>query len=218
MDTSLELTRIHLEESVMDRFDSSTPRAYRRAERDDSVGPAWAGRPANEVPAAGVHKPGPLFASVLPTERLSRIDCLHVIPALSSTLPMRVYAASPLTHLPHSLFPHLLSTARVWTVSAGTLLVDPEQNCREYLAVLAGELEVQRERVAVAGADEIQIGRLMNSAGTQGIILLHTIPRRASVRAMTAARVLQLDGMRVEALLAWMLRCDARRKPPKVRR
>jgi len=37
------------------------------------------------------------------------------------------------------------------------------------------------------------------------------------VRALTAARVIQLDSLRVEALRGWMLRCDARRKPGKFR-
>ena len=106
---------------------------------------------------------------------------------------------------------------RSGTVAAGTVVVDPEANGREYLAVLEGELEVQRENITASGADEIQFGRLMKSAGTKAIVLMHTIPRRSCVRAVTAARILQLDGVRVEALLDWIRRGDARRKPVKFR-
>jgi len=149
--------------------------------------------------------------------RLSRVDALHVIPALNSVLPVRVYAAAPLTGLPYTLFPHLFATAQLRSVSADAVVVGPETARREYLAVLDGEIEAQRENTAADGVDEIRAGRLMKSAVAQAIVLLHTIPRRSCVRALTASRVLQLDSERVEALLGWMLRCDARRKPLKFR-
>ncbi len=195
--------------------DNVIPRPYRIATDDPPASPSWAtDSPRNDAPG---QRSGPHFASILPIDKLSRVDCLHVIPALNSALPVRVYAAPPLTHFPRSLFPYLFTTAQVRTVPAGTVVVDPEANGREYLAVLEGELEVQRENITVSGADEIQFGRLMKSAGTKAIVLLHTIPRRSCVRAVTAARILQLDGARVEALLDWIRRGDARRKPVKFR-
>jgi len=166
-----------------------------------------------EAPAPRVGITASSFVSVSPTDKLSKVDSLHVIPALGSNLPVRVYASPPLTQLPLSLFGFLLTTVQRHVYPAGTQLVDPKANRREYLAVLDGELETCGENVAPDGTEEIQIGRLMNSASTHAIILLHTVPRRTSVRAVTPVRILQLDSARVEALLAWLLRCDIRRKP-----
>lgn len=195
--------------------DNVIPQLHRNAPEDQPGNPSWTPDwSRNDTPG---QRSGPHFASILPIDKLSRVDCLHVIPALNSALPVRVYAAPPLTHFPLSLFPYLFTTAQARTVSAGTVVVDPEANGREYLAVLEGELEVQRETITASGADEIQFGRLMKSAGTKAIVLMHTIPRRSCVRAVTAARILQLDSMRVEALLDWIRRGDARRKPVKVR-
>jgi hypothetical protein len=163
--------------------------AYGVKGKNDAVGAASEpGYRRIEDCAPAVVKSRPHFASVSPTDRLAKVDALHVIPALGSDLPVRVFAASPLSQLPHALFRYLLTTVQSRRIPAGTLAVDPDTNRREYLAVLEGELEICRENVAYDGTEEIQIGRLMKSASTRAIILLHTIPRYTSVRAVTPAR------------------------------
>jgi len=169
------------------------------------------------TPVSAVPRPHTGFVSIAPTERLSRVDGLHIVQSLNSALPVRLYVAAPLTELPVTLFPYLFATAEQHSVPKGSVLVEADSNRHEYLAVLEGELEVQSETAPVGGAEEFRIGRLMKSAESQAIVLLHTIPRRSTVRALTAARVIQLDSLRVEALRGWMLRCDARRKPGKFR-
>lgn len=149
-------------------------------------------------------------------DKLARIDGLHIIPTLGQALPMRLYAGSPLTDLPAPLFPYLFATASQRQVSPGTILVPPDVNRLEYLAILEGELEVEHRVIDAEGSESFETGRLMKSAATQAIVLLHTVPWRSTVRALTAAHVLQLDSARVEALRGWMLRCDARRKPGKL--
>ncbi len=170
-------------------------------------------RPAYAVPGFPAGKPRLHFTSIAPNEKLTKIDFLHVVPAIDAALPFRIYAASPLNEFPHALIRYLLESALVLRFPAGALAVDPETNRRSYLALLDGEMEVCRETVDVDGNEEIQVNRLLKSATTQGIILLHTIPRQSRVRALSATQVLMLDATRVEALLAWMHRCDARRKP-----
>ncbi len=173
-------------------------------------------RPSPEVSGFPAGKPRLHFTSLAPNEKLTKIDFLHVVPAIDAALPFRIYAASPLTEFPHALIRYLLETALTFRFPAGALAVDPETNRRSYLALLDGEMEVCRETTGVDGNEEIQVSRLLKSATTQGIILLHTIPRHSRARALSAVNVLMLDAVRVEALLAWMHRCDARRKPKRL--
>lgn len=173
-------------------------------------------RPAYAVPGFPSGKPRLHFTSIARNEKLTKIDFLHTVPAIDAALPFRIYAAAPLNEFPHALVRYLLETALVFRFVAGGVAVDAETNRRSYLALLDGEMEVCRETVGVDGSEEIQVNRLMKSATAQGIILLHTIPRRSSVRALSATQVLMLDATRVEALLAWMHRCDIRRKPKRL--
>ena len=173
-------------------------------------------RPAYAVPGFPAGKPRLHFTSIAPNEKLTKIDFLHTVPAIDAALPFRIYAAAPLNEFPHALVRYLLETALVFRFPAGGLAVDAETNRRSYLALLDGEMEVCREIVGVDGNEEIQVNRLLKSATAHGIILLHTIPRRSHVRALSATKVLMLDATRVEALLAWMRRCDNRRKPKKL--
>ena len=173
-------------------------------------------RPAYAVPGFPTGKPRLHFTSIAPNEKLTKIDFLHAVPAIHAALPFRIYAASPLNEFPHALIRYVLETALVFRFPVGALAVDPETNRRSYLALLDGEMEVCRETAGVDGNEEIQVSRLLKSATTQGIILLHTIPCRSRVRALSAAQVLMLDATRVEALLAWMHRCDTRRKPKRL--
>lgn len=170
-------------------------------------------RPAYVVPGFPSSKPRLHFTSIAPNEKLTKIDFLHVVPAIDAALPFRIYAAAPLNEFPHALIRYLLETALVFRFPAGGLPVDADTDRRSYLALLDGEMEVCRETVGVDGNEEIQVNRLLKSATAHGIILLHTIPRRSQVRTLSATRVLMLDATRVEALLAWMHRCDTRRKP-----
>lgn len=170
-------------------------------------------RPAYAVSDFPAGKPRLHFTSIAPNEKLTKIDFLHVVPVIDAALPFRIYAASPLNEFPHALIRYLLETAQVFRFPAGGLAVDAETNRRSYLALLDGEMEVCRETVGVDGNEEIQVNRLLKSATAHGIILLHTIPRRARVQALNAAQVLMLDATRVEALFSWMHRCDTRRKP-----
>ncbi len=165
------------------------------------------------VPGFPAGKPRLHFASIAPHEKLTKIDFLHVVPVIDAALPFRIYAAWPLTELPHALIRYVLETALVFRFPSGALAVDPETNRRSYLALLDGEMEVCRETIGADGSEEIQVSQLLKSATSQGIILLHCIPRRSRVRALSAVQVLMLDAIRVEALLAWMHRCDTRRKP-----
>lgn len=153
------------------------------------------------------------FTSIAPKEKLTKIDFLHVVPAIDAALPFRIYAASPLNEFPHALMRYLLETALIFRIPVGGLAMDMETNRRSYLALLDGEMEVCREAVGADGNEEIQVNRLLKSATAQGILLLHTIPRRTRVQALNAVQVLMLDATRVEALLSWMHRCDTRRKP-----
>lgn len=174
-------------------------------------------RPAYAVSGFPAGKPRLHFTSIAPNEKLTKIDFLHTVPAIDAALPFRIYAASPLNEFPHALIRYLLETALVFRFPAGGLAVDADTNRRSYLALLDGEMEVCRETVGVDGSEEIQVNRLMKSATAQGIILLHTIPRHSRVRALSPTQVLMLDATRVEALLAWMHRCDSRRKPKRIR-
>lgn len=185
-------------------------------EKHDVARDTPAFRPACAAPGFPTGKPRLHFTSIAPNEKLAKIDFLHVVPAIDGALPFRIYAAPPLSEFPHALIRYLLEIALVFRFPAGALAVDPETNRRSYLALLGGEMEVYRETTGVDGNEEIQVSQLLKSATMQGIILLHTISRRSRVRALSAAQVLMLDATRVEALLAWMLRCDTRRKPKRL--
>lgn len=187
-----------------------------RLEKHEAAQNKPAFRPAYAVPGFPTGKPRLHFSSIAPNEKLTKIDFLHVVPAIDVALPFRIYAASPLNEFPHALIRYLLETALVFRFPAGGLAVDAETNRRSYLALLDGEMEVCRETIDADGNEEIQVNRLLKSATAQGVILLHTIPRHSRVRALTATQVLMLDATRVEALLAWMHRCDSRRKPKRI--
>lgn len=107
-------------------------------------------------------------------------------------------------HAPDLLLERVLQTARLRDVAAGTMLIRPEADGRDYLALLAGELELCRSYVAPGGAEEVHLARLIGV--TDEITLIHAMPRLTSVRAVTAARVLHIDGERVEEMLAWSQR------------
>lgn len=194
-------------------MEKNLPRVPPLLEKHEIGGDQPAFRPVYAVPGFPSGKPRLHFTSIAPNEKLTKIDFLHTVPAIDAALPFRIYAAAPLSEFPHALIQYLLETALVFRFPAGGLAVDAEANQRSYLALLDGEMEVCRETIAVDGSEKIQVNRLMKSATAQGIILLHTIPRRSSVRALSATQVLMLDATRVEALLGWMHRCDIRRKP-----
>ncbi len=107
-------------------------------------------------------------------------------------------------HAPDLLLQRVLQAARLRGVEAGTMLIRPDQDGRDYLALLEGELEICRSYVGPCGAEEIHLARLVGAIDE--VALIHAMPRLTSVRAVTAARVLYLDGERIEELLAWSQR------------
>lgn len=116
----------------------------------------------------------------------------------------RLRALPPFCHAPDLLLDQALTSARLRQVRAGTVLIRPEAEGRDYLALIEGELEVCRSYVSPSGAEEIHLGRLASDANE--IVLVHAMPRHTSVRAVTAARVLHIGGERIEELLAWSQR------------
>jgi len=140
-------------------------------------------------------------------ERLTRIEGLHRIACIHPEVPVRIYAGAPLTELPATLFPHLLSGAEWMQFHSGDQVVSPESRTYTHIAVVSGELEI------IGSSAAVESGRLLNCALEPAIVLLHSIPRGVTVRALTESRVIRLDSGRVEALRGWMLRCDSRRRP-----
>lgn len=107
-------------------------------------------------------------------------------------------------HAPDLLLQRVLHVACLHEVEAGAMLIRPDQDGRDYLGLLDGELEICRSYTGPGGAEEIHLGRIVSAVDE--IALIHAMPRLTSVRAVTAARVLSIDGERVEELLAWSQR------------
>lgn len=146
-------------------------------------------------------------------ERLERIDGLHRIPAISPAVASRIYAAAPLTELPASLIPYLISCAERMDARPGDEIVPPDLDGYSHIAVASGEVEVVLPEYPFGDSASFEPVRLLNCAADMAIVILHSIPRGSTVRAVTGARVMRLDSRRVDALRGWMLRCDARRRP-----
>ena len=169
---------------------------------ETSVGQQW--RPGvNQVPKGGFAPAGGADASLgsAPGKTASpfaqtRDDNNRYMEQLRAT--------PPFCYAPDLLFNQVFKSARLREVTAGTLLVRPEAEGNDYLALLEGELEICRSYVGADGAEEIHLGRLVCDA--KQVVLVHAMPRLTGVRAMTAARVLHIDGQRVEELLAWSQR------------
>lgn len=113
-------------------------------------------------------------------------------------------ALPPFCYAPDMLLDRALKSARLREASAGSVLVQSEEEGRDYLALIQGELEICRSYLGLDGAEEIHLGRVVSDSSQ--IVLVHALPRLTAVRAVTAARVLHIDGGRVEELLAWSQR------------
>lgn len=113
-------------------------------------------------------------------------------------------ALPPFCHAPDMLRDRLLKSARLREASAGSVLIQSEEEASDYLALVQGELEICRSYVGLDGAEEIHLGRVV--CDSSQIVLVHALPRLTAVRAVTAVRVLHIDGQCVEELLAWSQR------------
>jgi len=177
-------------------FPDLAPSAY--------VTPSEAGRTSGGLfPGTAVCRP----------ERLERIDGLHRIPAINATVPSRVYAAAPLTELPASLIPYLISCAAWLDARPGDEIIAPDTDSYSHIAIVSGEVEAVMPALQDALTASLEPVRLLNCAADQAIVIFHSIPRGTLVRAVTETRGVRLDSRLVDALRGWMLRCDARRRP-----
>jgi CRP-like cAMP-binding protein len=125
---------------------------------------------------------------------------------INTTHPLyaRLRQTAPFARLPERQFASLMESARWQQAGPGEWLVREADGECDCLVLAAGELEVLRRVRTVAGVEEIEHARLAPDAGE--LAVLHALPRRASVRAVTATQVLRLDGEQLEELLAWSQR------------
>lgn len=97
----------------------------------------------------------------------------------------------------------LFSSARLVRADPGALLIAQGETSRDYLVLLEGELEVRREWRDAEGAQEARVGRVLPGEGVGEAAVLSALPRSASVYAVSAARLLRIDGALMDELLGW---------------
>lgn len=116
----------------------------------------------------------------------------------------KLRALPPFCDTPPLLLARVLAAAQLREVSAGGYLVRGDEDRHDYLALLAGEIELCRAYLKPDRSEEIHIARLVGDHNR--IVPVHALPRHTSVRAITAVQVLHIPGGRMEELLAWSQR------------
>jgi len=112
----------------------------------------------------------------------------------------------PFALLSDAQFTGLLASARREEMPAGAVLIEQGAADRDFLVLLAGELEIRRRYVSPSGAEELEVGRLFPGDGAGEFAVLFGAPRQASVRALEPSTILRLEGERMDELLAWSQR------------
>lgn len=116
----------------------------------------------------------------------------------------KLRALAPFSDTPPVLLERVLAAAQLREVAAGGYLIRGDEDRHDYLALIAGEIELCRAYLTPDRTEEIHVARLVGDASK--ILPVHALPRHTSVRAITTARVLHIPGGRMEELLAWSQR------------
>jgi CRP-like cAMP-binding protein len=91
-------------------------------------------------------------------------------------------------------------------VPAGAVIIEQDAPDRDFIVLLAGELEIRRRYVSAGNAEELEMGRLSPGDGAGEFAVLFGTPRQASVRAVEPSTILRIEAERMDELLAWSQR------------
>jgi len=127
---------------------------------------------------------------------VSTINMTHLLYARLRT--NRLFAS-----LSDKQYAELIKAARIEEVPAGAVLMCEGDDDGDYLVLLEGELEVRRLYCTAQSAEVLEVGRIFPGEGAGEFAALFGLPRQASVRALVPAKVLRIDGERIESILAW---------------
>lgn len=109
----------------------------------------------------------------------------------------------PFSCLSEAQVAYVLESASVEHAPAGTVVVRHDHAGNDCLVLFAGELEMRRHNLVMDGVDEMSTKGVRVGAAAGAVSVLHIVPHEASVRALTDACVMRIDGERMDEVLAW---------------
>lgn len=112
----------------------------------------------------------------------------------------------PFTLLSDAQFTQLLASARREEVPAGVVVIGQDDADRDFLVLLAGELEIRRRYLSSGNVVELETGRLFPGDVAGEFAVLFAAPRQASVRTVEPSVILRIEAQRMDELLAWTQR------------
>lgn len=112
----------------------------------------------------------------------------------------------PFSCLSDDQFAGVLASARREDVPAGAVLIEQDALDRDFLVLLAGELEIRRRYVFSGNVEELEVGRIFPGEGAGEFAVLFGTLRQARVRALEPSTILRIEAERMEELLAWSQR------------
>lgn len=128
---------------------------------------------------------------------------------MSSTMDFQ-YASlrsrKPFAALSNAQFAGLLASARREEVPAGVEVIGQGDADRDFLVLLAGELEIRRRYISSGNVVELETGRLFPGDVAGEFAVLFAAPRQASVRTLEPSVILRIEAQRMDELLAWTQR------------
>jgi len=106
-------------------------------------------------------------------------------------------------HLSAEQLTSLLERSEMRSTAAGDILVKPDEQLRDHLVLVEGELEVQRIWSVPGGEDRSYTWTLTPKDAEEGLAYLTAASRRIRVRALTDVRYVLVDGDSFDKMLGW---------------
>jgi CRP-like cAMP-binding protein len=109
-----------------------------------------------------------------------------------ASLIEQIRLKEPFAHLSAEHLALLLNSVQLEDAMPGDVLITQGESNRDYLLLLAGELEVTRKLSCGGGEQGIYLGLAKAGEGVGEMSLLSSLPRTASVRATKPSKIISM--------------------------